>query len=68
MFIKKQFFSFLLVNQQGWISMDVKPYYFCVSKGWIPSSASMSRIEAGWEIITEVHSKQTHLEYLKYRW
>jgi hypothetical protein len=27
----------------------------CVSKGWIPSSASMSRIEAGWEIIEEVH-------------
>ncbi|MGQ7946036.1 hypothetical protein [Flavobacterium sp. WC2509] len=49
---KGNIFSFLLVNQQGWISMDVKPIInFCVSKGWIPSTASMSRIEAGWEII-----------------
>ncbi|MBN2485729.1 MAG: hypothetical protein JXB34_07120 [Bacteroidales bacterium] len=49
---KGNIYSFLLVKQQGWISFDVKPIInFCVSKGWIPASASMSRIEAGWEVI-----------------
>ena len=49
---KNNIFSFLLVNQQGWMSMDIKPFItFCVSKGWLPSTASLTRIEAGWEII-----------------
>ena len=49
---KDDIFTFLLVDQQGWISLNVKPIIdFCVSKGWIPDSASMYRIEAGWEVI-----------------
>lgn len=49
---KNNIFSFLLVEQQGWISLDLKPVIdFCVSEGWIPSSAELYRIEAGWEVI-----------------
>jgi hypothetical protein len=49
---KNNVYSFLLVNQQGWISMDIKPFItYCVSKGWIPSTATLYRIEAGWEVI-----------------
>lgn len=44
--------SFLLVEKQSWISLHVKPIIdYCVSREWIPSNATMSRIEAGWEII-----------------
>jgi hypothetical protein len=44
--------SFLLVNQQWSLSFDMKPIInYCVSKGWIPSSASLTCICAGWEVI-----------------
>ncbi|HEX8350269.1 MAG TPA: hypothetical protein VF598_09930 [Hymenobacter sp.] len=46
-------FSFLPTSQTSWISLDVKPVIdYCVARGWMSSSAYMTSIQAGWEIIT----------------
>lgn len=45
-------FSFLLVSQSSWISLDTKPLIdYCVARGWMSSSVYMTSVQAGWEII-----------------
>ena len=46
-------FSFLLATKSNWVSLDIKPIAnYCVARGWMSSSAYMTSIQAGWEIIS----------------